>query len=345
MPSTPFWYLGERAMFRRLAARRLRDGSWTSAAESLVADLAREAPSEAPTLHLFFEARCAQACEFCEAPAVRDKPLPRVLSVLYRRLDPVTGDLVSSGAFEALLAACERHTPRVALSITGYDWMQHPGRDAILDALERHPDLSKRLQGPGTALSDPALARRVAALPGLRAVALTLQASDAAAHDAMVGREGSFREVRRAIEQLHEGGATVEISTVLTRDAVAHLPQTLTWLATRRWKTWLSAFMPDRDLPAPEALHPTLAQLRSALADHERAADAAVVSFVGVALCAVPARLRDRAVGAPPSDVGGAARASACDRCAMRDRCPGVSASYLRAHGDGDLIALGARRA
>lgn len=345
MTPPSFWYIGERVLFRQLAALRLRAGSWDAAAARLVADLAAAAPHEAPELHLFFEARCAQACEFCEAPAVRDRPLPRALSSLHRRLDRVTGDLLSTGAFEALLTACECSAPRVAFSITGYDWLQHPGRDAILDALERHPVLSKRLQGPSTALSDPALARRVAALSGLRAVALTLQASDPAAHDAMVGRAGSFHEVKRAIEQLHEAGATVEISTVLTRDAVTHLPQTLTWLATRRWKTWLSAFMPDRDLPAPEPLHPTIARLRETLADHERATDAAVLSFVGVALCAVPARLRDRAFGAPLSHGGNAVSVPACDRCAMRPRCPGVSTSYLRAHGDGDLIPLGARPA
>ncbi|MBK6534014.1 MAG: hypothetical protein IPF99_31895 [Deltaproteobacteria bacterium] len=344
MTPPSFWYIGERVLFRQLAALRLRAGSWDAAAARLVADLAAAAPHEAPELHLFFEARCAQACEFCEAPAVRDRPLPRavVTAPPSRPGDRRPAEHRSlRGPAHRLRAQCAPRRPldhRLRLAAA-------PRARCDPRCAGAPPRAVQAAQGPSTALSDPALARRVAALSGLRAVALTLQASDPAAPDAMVGRAGSFHEVKRAIEQLHEAGATVEISTVLTRDAVTHLPQTLTWLATRRWKTWLSAFMPDRDLPAPEPLHPTIARLRETLADHERATDAAVLSFVGVALCAVPARLRDRAFGAPLSHGGNAVSVPACDRCAMRPRCPGVSTSYLRAHGDGDLIPLGARPA
>jgi hypothetical protein len=329
-------FIREHRLLRHLSARRLVLGSWARAAEAFLDRHVGGGPAE---LHVYLEARCAQACEFCAQPAQRDRPHVRALALVDARLDRLTGDLVASGAFEALLGACERRAPRVAVTVTGHDWARHPGRDALLGALERHPALPKRFLGPSTGLADPALARRVAAIPGLRAVALTLQAADPAAHDAMVGRPGAFAEVTAAAAALTAAGAFVEVNVVLTRGAVEHLARTLRWLDARGWKASLAAFAPEPALPAPDRLHPPLAQLRAALAASEVAAHAAVMSLVGVPLCAVPERLHRRVFAGAVAPA--AAAPPPCARCPARGRCAGVSASYLRAHGDGDLAPLG----
>ncbi|MBP6832387.1 MAG: radical SAM protein [Deltaproteobacteria bacterium] len=335
------WFVREHALLRRLMALRLLHGSWPGAAAALVETFAGS--SSSAELHLYLEARCAQACEFCAQPVQRERVLPRALAVLDARVDRLTGDIVTSGALDALLEACERRRPSVAVTITGHDWLRHPARDAIIDALARHPALPKRLLGPHTGLADPALARRVAAIPGLRAVALTLQAADPAAHDAMVGRPGAFREVLGAIERLEEGGAFVEINTVLTRRAVEHLPRLLPWLAARGWKASLAAFAPERLLPDPERLHPPGSLVRRALVEQAAAAESVVNSLVGVALCVVPAALHRRTHKTVAAGLADPAETSPCARCAVREQCSGVSESYLRAHGSGDLVAFDRR--
>jgi len=334
--SSPFvWFIREHTLMRRLMALRLLYGSWEIAAETVVESFAGSSLTE---LHLYFEARCAQACEFCAQFVQREKPLHRAIVLFDDRFERLTGDLATSGALDALLAACERHQPPVAVTITGHDWLRHPSHDAIIAALERRPLLPKRLLGPHTALSDAGLARRVAAIPGLQAVALTLQAADADAHDAMAGRAGAFREVTSAIERLSAEGVFVEINTVLTRRAVEHLPRLLTWLAEREQKASLAAFAPEPLVPNPDRLQPANSLVRRALIEQSDAAHTVLSSLVGVALCAVPSSLHRRTFKTVAAGLFTPANASACARCTMGGRCSGVSESYLRAQGEGDLI-------
>ena len=337
MSSPSVWFIREHALMRRLMALRLLHGSWEIAAATVVESCTGSSTAE---LHLYFEARCAQACEFCAQPVQREKPLHRALVLFDDRFERLTGDLATSGALDALLAACERRLPPVAVTITGHDWLRHPARDAIIAALERRPLLPKRLLGPHTALSDAALAHRVAAIPGLQAVALTLQAADADAHDAMTGRAGAFREVTSAIEHLSAEGVFVEINTVLTRRAVEHLPRLLQWLAEREQKASLAAFAPEPLVPDPDRLQPANSLVRRALVEQSGAAAAVVSSLVGVALCAVPVVLHRRTFKTVAAGLFAPAHASACGRCAVREQCSGVSESYLRARGEGDLVAF-----
>lgn len=330
-------FFREHALLRDLAALRRLRRDWEPAAARFVDALPRGEPVD---LHVYFEARCEQACEFCAQPVQRDSTAHLAIAALQREVTSRAGDLVRGGAFEALIRACARRAAPVHLTITGHDWIAHPERDAILDVLARNPGLRLRLQGPSTALADAALARRVASLPDLAAVALTVQAGEARAHDRMVGRAGAFDAVCAAVDHLLLAGARVEVNTVLTRDALAALPSTLAWLAARELMGSLAAFSPEVALPWPGPLMPRLAALRESFSTNERELLARASSLVGFPLCVVPPSLASRAF-AHERSTGPAARA--CVGCDARARCPGASRAYLDAHGEGDLVPLSAR--
>lgn len=326
----------EHDLLRALLARRLRPHNWEGAAASLLADL----PPTPLDLHLYLEARCDQACEFCAQPAQRDRPAHRAVRALDLVLDAGVGGLVRSGALGALLSACARRDPAVRLTLTGHDWLAHPDRDEILALLDAHPALPKRLQGPSTALADEALARRVAAVPNLVAVALTVQGGTARAHDRAVGRAGAFDALCAAVGHLTAAGVDVEVNTVLTRDGLEALPATLAWARDRGLAVTVAAFIPEPAHPSPRVYLPRLDTVRAALADQLDALVDRRASLVGLPLCVVPAPLRRRAFGgarpAPPA-------APPCAGCAARASCPGAPQAYLDAFGDAALSPLDAR--
>ncbi|MFO0625517.1 MAG: hypothetical protein U0325_07840 [Polyangiales bacterium] len=336
MPGATVVFQREHELLRALLARRSLRRGWDGAAAQLLASL----PPTPLDLHIYLEARCDQACEFCAQPAQRDRPAHRVVRALDLALDAGVGDLVRSGALAALLAACARRDPAVRLTLTGHDWLAHPARDALLALLEAHPTLPTRLLGPSTALADAALARRVAALPNLVAVALTVQGGDARTHDRSVGRSGAFDDLCAAVAHLTAAGATVEVNTVLTRDGLDALPSTLAWAQARGLSVTLAAFVPEPGHPSPRAYLPRLDGVRATLAAQVDALATRRALLVGLPLCVVPAPLRSRAFGgARPSTPA----AAPCVGCAARARCPGAPQAYLDVFGDDALRPLDAR--
>lgn len=290
---------------------------------------------------LYFEARCEQACEFCEEPGLRERPLARLVARALDVQQALGADLVSRGAFAALLAWVRERPERIVLHVTGHDWLRHPHLDALLGALERGPGVPLRLQGPSLALADRALARRVAALPGLQHVATTLQSSDPREHDAMVGRPGAHARLLAALEVLSEEGVAVLLTLVLTRRALRTLPATLAWLRERGRAAQLCAFVPDRAMEGGERALAPLDELRAALAGVAPADHAAIASLVGVPPCGAPAALRGAL--APAIDTAERERAvfpAPCAGCAGRARCPGVPESYARVYGARGLEPL-----
>jgi len=326
----------EHDLLRALMRRRLLLRGWDRAAERLLAEL----PRTPLDLHVYLEARCDQACEFCAQPAQRDHPAHRAAGALDLALDTGVGDLIRSGALAALLSACARRDPEVRLTLTGHDWLAHPSRDALLELLAAHPALPKRLQGPSTALADASLARRVAALPNLVAVALTAQGGSARAHDRGVGRAGAFDALCAAVAHLTAAGVRVEVNTVLTRDGLDALPETLAWARARGLAVTVAAFIPEPSHPAPQVYLPRLDALRATLAHHVDALTERRAALVGLPLCVVPPSLRPRAFGAARPE---APTAPPCARCALREACPGAPRAYLEAYGDAALTPVDAR--
>ena len=287
-------------------------------------------------VQLYFENPCAQACEFCEEPRRRDRFPSRHLTSLLLRSQELGLDLVGSGALAALVDALGDLEPKAPLTITGHDWTRHPRHPEILVALERRPDARLRLQGPSLGFSSPELTRRVAALPGLEWIATTLQSSDAAEHDAMVGAPGAHAELLAALDNLKAARVPLVLTVVLSRRALRTLPETLSFLSARGLSVSLQAFIPDEAMgPAFDVLAP-LDELRRALDRAPREALGAIHSVVGVPLCAAPAPLRRKIAPAHRMKGREGARFGAgCGTCAARGRCSGVPSSYL--------VALGAR--
>lgn len=321
----------EHALLKKLLSLRRLERGWARAAARFVE---RFPTGEAVELHVYLEARCDQSCEFCAQPVQREHASLNALARLDNAVDRAAGDLVRSGAFEALLDACALRDAPVSLTLTGHDWLAHPARDALLEILARRPRLALRLQGPSTALADRSLAERVAALPSLVAVSLTAQSGEARDHDRMVGRAGAFDALCAAVARLIALGVPIEVNTVLTRDGLRALPSTLGWLAERGLRGSLAAFVPEPMLPWPAPLFPRLQALREAFARHEAELVDRSSSLVGFPLCVLPARLSDRAYATARSTSPGA---RACASCAENSRCPGLPAEYLAAFGEGEL--------
>lgn len=294
-------------------------------------ELARGEPVS--DLQIYFENHCAQACEFCEEPLLRDRPYHRLSSGLLQLQNRTRLDLASTGAFDEILDVLWSRSDSILLTVTGHDWLLHPHRDALLEALERPREGARlRVQGPSTELADPALARRVAALPGLERIATTLEAGAPATHDAIVGAPGAHAKIVRALELLHD--VPVELALVLTRSAVRALPATLRWLRERRWRVVATMFIPDRAMPGAEERLAPLDELRGALLQAEGSWEA-IQDFVGVPPCAVPPQLHRKirtAVRAAERDP--LVFASGCSRCSLKEDCPGLSSRYLRAFGE-----------
>jgi hypothetical protein len=331
-------FLREVDLSLRIALAVPRAGSVRAAARAII-ERELGGPEPASEVHLYFEARCAQACEFCEEPRVRDRPVHRVVRRLLTVQQDARLDLVSTGALDELLDALWSRSSPVPLTITGNDWLRHPHLASLLASLERPRRARLRVQGPSLELSSPVLARRVAALPGLEWVATTLQSSDPAEHDAMVGLPGAHARLVVALERL--AGTPVRLTLVLTRRAVRSLPATRRWLRERRWSVAGNAFLPDRALGDVSHMLPWVDELRGALEAAGGDAAEAVEAWVGVPLCAIPAALRHKAAPA----VATAERdrptfAAACSQCAERPRCPGLTPGYLQAFGPRGLQPL-----
>jgi hypothetical protein len=324
-------FLRELPLSAQVARALVRMQSIREATRIVVGSLLGPDPHDVE-VHLYFDRRCGQACEFCEQPRVRDRVGHRILAAALGAEQRIGMDLVGSGAFAALLDILwSRHEP-IPLTITGNDWLRHPRLDELLRALERPRAARLRLQGPSLALAAPLLAARVTTLPGLEWIAIGLQSSDPAEHDAMVGLDGAHARLTAALE--HLGGTPVRLSLVLTRRALRTLPQTLRWAGAQHRRILANAFLPDRGMgDVADRLAPVDA-VRDALQRAGAAAAEGLSGLVNVPMCAVPESLRSLVVATPRTperDVS--VFASVCSTCADSDRCPGLAPGYLTAFG------------
>lgn len=297
-------------------------------------------------LHLYFKAPCAQSCEFCEEPRVRERLDQRARASLLRVQRAAGLDLVGSGLFDALLEAAGRREPPARLVVTGHDWARLPGLDRLLDRLAREERVRVDFQGPSTRLADRALAQRLARLPTLGTVSLTLQSPEPAAHDAITGAPGSGAQVMAAVANLRELGVPVIINAVLTARGVDALPGLFAWLDRERLAVALRAFIPDAGLAGgwdAGAIMAPMDRLREALeADPDRTARV-VAGLAGLPTCVVPRALRSRVLPAPLGNKREPARfPPGCEGCGLRPGCPGVPASYGRRFGARGLAPEGA---
>lgn len=245
---------------------------------------------------------------------------------------------------------------------TGGEPTIHPRFLEILQ-LARKLGMRTSIGTIGTRLSDPAFAQAV--LPYLDEALFSVHGADAATHDAVTGRAGSFERVTRAIAHAREKpGFGLYINTVVTTHNLAALPR-ITAFAREQGATLqvLSNLTPegageDHYDPLTVRLLALSAQVPAVVA----AAGPMVVRFFGVPLCVLGAywRYSNDLYWNPRVTVEWAAQpgkvvlddiyswnpgrkrtpVGACERCVYRQVCFGVFAAYAERYGEDELRAV-----
>ncbi|HEY3498815.1 MAG TPA: radical SAM protein [Polyangiaceae bacterium] len=192
----------------------------------LLSDLAQALPAAsepspdvAGVLNLAIDTGCGQACSFCSVQELSP---------------PVAGDQRLHARLRADLESNRRRGVR-RVRINGYDPLTYP---RILEILEYARELGyerAELFSPCTRLADREFcAAVVERLPGDRTLYVPVYAASAEAHDRVVGRQGAFALVERALANLRALTAPgdVELIGVATRDGLADLAAAAAWART-----------------------------------------------------------------------------------------------------------------
>ena len=206
----------------------------------------------------------------------------------------------------------------------------------------------------GTMLSRPGFAETV--LPFLDEALFSLHGPDAATHDALARREGSFERVTEAIRRCVslKPGFGAFVNTVLTRDNAEKLPQTIALADALGAKLIVvSNTTPEgAGLDAYEDLAVPLSVLADVLPRSVPAAQTAVLRFFGVPMCLLGAHRTlsndlhwDPRVTVEWTAQPGSVKfdglyswapdrkrvhVSQCDRCTLQGVCMGVFDEYAR---------------
>jgi MoaA/NifB/PqqE/SkfB family radical SAM enzyme len=284
-------------------------------------------------LHLTYT--CPEACTFCSEAHRMER----------FRLFPVT--------FARAATVLRLHRARGirAVHFTGGEPTIHP-RFVDLLRLAKKLGMRTSVGTIGTMLSREDFAQ--AAVPWLDEALFSLHGPDAATHDTVAGRAGSWEQVQRALTncvRLRPGFGAM-VNTVLCRPNLEALPETAA-LASRLGARLLviSNTTPEGGaLDRYETLAPSLADLRRVLPLVPQRAAPAVVRFFGVPLCLLgehtmlsndlhwDPRVTVEWVAEPgavrfadlPSWGPGRKRVhvEACQGCGCRALCPGVFDRY-----------------
>lgn len=221
--------------------------------------------------------RCNLACRYCYAPW--QAPAPQMAA------PAALGFARAARALRRLFAAASPES----VSFTG-------GEPLLA---ERLPELVLlcRLEGAAVnIISNGTLGTRedYAALVelGVSLFELPVLSAEAAVHDALTGRPGSWQRVLRSLDELQALGARVVPVVILTREGCAGLADTLAFLAARGLRqVMINRFNPGgRGLAELPALLPTPEALRAAFAAADPQAAALglkISSNVGIPHCLV----------------------------------------------------------
>jgi molybdenum cofactor biosynthesis enzyme MoaA len=270
---------------------------------------------------------CNQSCAFC---------------FVSTHLPPATDAAVR----EAIVTAA-RAGRRV--SLTGGEPTLNPRLVEYVALAREHGPHVVALQTNAVRLADPALTDALVAA-GVGWAMVSLHADTAELSDALTESPGTFDKTLLGLDQLHRhAGVTLVINFVLmARNRDALLP--MVRLVAARWPRAIlnvSFVFASSDV-VPTALVPRYADVLPQLFAALTEATALGVdvrgfdSMCGIPLCLVPAEARPALLGEIPEDYdqGEFVHPSACDGCALAQRCYGLRRSYRDLHGDAELAAV-----
>ena len=334
-------FLQETALYQQIA-QHIGSKDISEAIRDFVGEQIPHGPAE---VQLYFRNPCVQSCEFCTEPPMR----PHVTRItealrLYHDMDL---DLVGLGIFSSLMDVLGEREDHTSLCITGNDWTRHPNMEGILARMEREERISIRLIGPHATVCDPELARRIAGIPKLQELRLSLFSSDPEQHDRITGTPGAGVQIQQAIKNLRDNGVQPTVNTVLTRNGIRELPSLVPWLESRGLRLNLLAFVPDVfpdtfmgfkgkwDVPSLMAPY---SEIHATLDALDATARSAIDGIHGLPLCAVPADLEELARADGQSEEAEPELFVApCSECSVQTQCSGVPKTYVDHYGDEGL--------
>ncbi len=260
--------------------------------------------------------RCDNACLFCAQAGLEGKGL----------------EANDRASLEARLVALRTETDE--LTFVGGEPTLAP---ALLDAVAAAREAGFwriGLQTNGGQLDAPGFAESLARA-GLTDVHVSLHGPNAALHDHLTGRQGSFQRLLAAIVAARVVGLRVVAATVLTRSGFRSLAEMPALLGARGVEAWTLRVprVAGRLGERFERLVPRLGMaLPRALQALSLARRAGLPTFIGGApLCG----LGPHAVHALPEPTRAFARV--CEGCPMRGDCPGLDPAYLARFGSGEI--------
>ena len=313
--------------------------------EALKAYLAKEIPVGPAEIQLYFRNPCVQSCEFCTEPMMRPH-VKRITSVL-RNYHEMGLDLVGLGIFSMLLDLLGEREGPTSLCVTGNDWTRHPRMEEILSRLEREEKVPIRLIGPHASLSDAPFARRIARIPMLREIRVSIFSPLPEKHDEITGTTGAGQQILQAVANLKAAGVSPAVNTVLTRKALSEFPGLAHWIEEQDLKITLLAFVPDV-LPDTfmgfkgewdsKALLAPYSEMLETLDSLSEKAKSHIDSVHGFPLCAIPEDLAHLVRGSGISEEAEPEIMLApCTNCAAKPQCSGVPKTYADHYGDRGL--------
>ena len=279
------------------------------------------------TATVFTNLTCNQRCGFCTFRRSSDEPAFASAARIARDVEAAAGarTLVLSGGEPTLLPSLLEH-------------VRHARRVGIESVV---------LETNAMLLAYP---ERAAALreAGLTRVRVGLHAATPARADEVSGTPGGLALTLRGMKSARDAGLELEASIAITRASLDELPRLPALALDHGASELLLRVVTDAEprwVARYDELVPAVIEL--ALAARERSMVARFDGRHGVPLCFFPERRRypELFAGGVPREAHGFERIEACEGCAARARCPGVSARYRALHGDAGAIAVPERQA
>jgi pyruvate-formate lyase-activating enzyme len=299
---------------------------------------------QAPQVIVVVTQACEMSCSFCPT-ADRVNIHLRVPDV-----DGQLADLIHQ-------LTCARRLGARAVDFGGNDVLRYPAAVALFEAAGRLGYTRIVAQSPGQRLALRAFAEAVAASP-LTDVALPIYGVDAASHDAITQKPGSFEGLLRALDNVRSlGSPHVSLHTIALAGNIDRLEEMLEFTEAR-WglplrvtclrgnrlgeSDHLKLTARLEDVRAIAKRHPArfVDEFPLCIFEPERAVDYASARLVDGGKA--PLNLFDVGLVEGSADAGARAarmheHPASCDACALRGACSGVLRSLLDRHGDADL--------
>ncbi len=305
--------------------------------DALLAE-AEAGPGERVVVVVYLRSACLQACAFCRPcrqpwaleHAERDLALVRDLARLVLRPARCRG-------------------ANVSVRLEADDLARHPRLAEIVAAIHQDCVFPLSIMAPCNTLADPEAALRLAAMPSIDNIMMTLFGSSPKTHDPIAGRDGAFREVVLALRNLAgTRRLRLGVKALVTVPALSEIREMIMTARHFRADTTLVYPYDDDDIVKQNgvivgnlALRPLIPradavkQVLAAEADLIRASGVTLVDFPD---CAMPPALRDRLFIEHTGTMSRYPMLDICKGCARANRCARVPLAYEAVHGYAGLV-------